>query len=142
MDFDFLARVGVLAAVIHCGAHGHREGNVVLDLLRTPVMRLQKVVHDFHFLFSAAGKVRNEERNQVLFLADLLVASVEHFHKRFELAGLSFAHEIQNARMQMFRRDFEMSGNMIPDDLKGQLRLAEREIQAHAGIQEHFPDAR
>ena len=108
VDFEFLAGIRVASAVVHCSSHGHRERNVVLDLLRAPVVSFQEVVHHFHLLFRAARKVGDEERNEVLFLARFPAALFKEFHEGFQFAGLTFPHQIQHAGMKVFRRNLEV----------------------------------
>ena len=141
IDFDHLTVIRLLAAVIHRSPHRHRQRNVILHLLRTPMMPLQKIIHHLHLLLRTAGKIGNEKRNQILLLMNFTANLIEKFHELFQLTRLPFAHQIQNTRMKMLRRNFQMPRNMMPDDLLRELPLPERKIQAHSGIQKNFPDS-
>ena len=78
-----------LAGVVHRAAHGHRQRNVILHLLQTPMVLFEEVVDRLHLLFRTAGEVGDEERNEVLLLAALSAELLEDLHEAVELLDVA-----------------------------------------------------
>ena len=102
----------------------------------------EEVVDRLHLLFRTAGEVGDEERNEVLLLAALSAELLEDLHEAVELLGGTLAHQFQHFGVQMFRRDLEVAGDVVGDDLPQQLRLAQRQIEPDAGVDVDMLDLR
>ena len=56
IDLD-LGAVGGQPGVIHHPADSHGQGDVILYLLRTPVVLIEKIIHRFHLFIGATREV-------------------------------------------------------------------------------------
>jgi len=107
---------GVIASAdIHRCGRSHRQRNIILNLLRPPVLLAQSLLDNLHILLCAAGKIADEVRYEELRLADRIAFAGEDAAERGKHRSLRLAHALENRRGEVLGRDLELATDMTAD---------------------------
>ena len=96
----------------------------------------QIVIHHAHFLRRTAGEIGDEKRDEILFFPCFPACFIKEFAEPGKLIGFPLSHQTEYPRRKVFGRDFHMSGDVFENDLFGELRLHESQVQTDPGIDE------
>lgn len=71
------------------------------------------IVNNFHIGFRAAGEIGDEIRHQELLFACLAVHALKYPAECLELPCFTLSHQSQDGRVEMFRSNAELAGNIF-----------------------------
>ena len=101
-----LARVWVVAQIVHGRGKGHRRGREVLHLVRDQTMLLRELAQRRHLLDGAAWMRGDEVGDELLVLTTPLVLLLKTVQKIQETVETRLAHQLEYLVVSVLRSYF------------------------------------
>ena len=108
-----LARVWVVAQIVHGRGKGHRRGREVLHLVRDQTMLMRELAQRRHLLDGAARMRGDEVGDELLVLATPLVLLLKTIQKIQKTVETRLAHQLEHLVVGVLRRYLQSSRNML-----------------------------
>ena len=140
-DVNLLLGDRVDSGVIGAGRRLERRRNEILNLLRLDVVIAEVFGDGDHRFDRATGEPGDQVGNEILLLARRFGRVGEEFAKLFVIADLRFVHQAQNVVVDVFRRSFKMTADVISRQLADELRREVRQVGSDSGRDQDALDA-
>ena len=121
------------SGIISAGRRLERRRNEVLNLLRFDSVIAEIFGDGDHRFDRAARETGDQIRNEILFLTRRFGRVGEEFAKLLVIADLRLVHQAQNVVVDVFRRRFKMTADVMRRQLADELRRKVRQVGSDSG---------